>query len=675
MKSSNSINKDIIDKEISIKHDDETDLMQALLKDYELVWNRIEGISTRIIQVVGVGFAFISLVIGYVLDKPPIPIIFWFVPMLFLPLFAYIVYCIYITTASLWNARFLSQRINCLLKEKAFIRHVSDLPEAQFFSTKRGSLKFRLLYLIIFIASGSLFSIMLVTSFITIYTKLSHLQGTIFVLFYGLVVIILSVSCFGFLQDLPDAFQAFLKEHPDGEKIPIISISNSSGGKQNTTKGKKPPTKFQKVIAHILPRQWDFLAKGFFFIFGLGTAFVIAGSIPKDVIWGLSYNRLQLINSLFSTNTVSISSHGYVPPFWAICTLGLVYFFVEEFLLQQAKLIWDDIRDISRDEDLIHNKERAITTKLLSIPSAIWQMLGRLLLAFILGYFLGGMALVSVFLLICLHQIVYVLWAKPRGKEHPIALLCILSFNVSLRFLAGVTSIIGFNWFFIPNPLQPIILLLGIFYCYSFGVLAAFWKMEAEDCKKNKPLGPRPQSLYYLNRGIYYQHIGLLVALVLSSALFFFNSKNIVVTGIVIAVLIITTLFVLYYVIVYYYQKNTKIPLIIIVIKNLSPILLISSYCTFIDALVTKDQSTLFLSNCFLITYYLLLYEGMTYLEYSFENIKKRLPQIKLCWYTYLFKPNKNLGFKQLIIITFSDTDLSKLGIDETELKIKALDS
>lgn len=616
------------DKEIVIEHDDRTDLIQALLKNYELVWNRIEGSSNRIVQVVGVGFAFLGLLTTYVLSQPLTPIVFWILPSLFLPLFAYIVYNIYITTASLWNARFLSQRINFLLGEKAFIRHLSDLPEAKFFSTKRGSIKFRLIYLTVFIAVGFLFSIMLIYSFLSIYIKGNHLQGMLFALFYGLIVITLLVSCFGFLFDLPNDFDKVLNQYPNGEPIPVSASTNM---KQSS---KPPILNFRKVIASILPRQWDFIAKGYFFIFGLGAALIIIG-IPKDVIAGLPYNHLQLINALFGTKSnVSISWNTIAKiPLWTECVLGLTYFFVEEVLLQQAKFIWDDIRDVQRDRNLLHNNTRAIAAGLLSKQVAIWQMFIRLFLALILGYFLGGIPLLAVFLLIALHQVVYVLWAKPRGGKHPVIILFVLSLNVSLRFISGVVAVVGFS---LSNIFIPIILLFAIFYFYSFGGLAAFWKMEAKDCEEKKEKYPRLQSEYYLTQGVYYQHTGLLIALLLSNALFFSlftNFGNVAIFTVIEAIILI-----LFFV---YYGKVVKAHPIAKVIKSLlSLTLLLLNYFAFLIAFIVVNKSFLLLSNLLLIANYLLLYEGMTYEEYIFENIKKKLPEIKKSLYNFLFDPN-----------------------------------
>lgn len=350
-----------IDKDISIKHDNETDLMQALIKIYELVLNRVDATFNRILQVVSIVFTALGLVVGYITNYSQPPVVSWILPAIFLPFFAYIIYCIYVAIVSLWNARIIARRINFILKESIVIRHEKDFPEAQYFSTRKGNLKFNALYAVIFFLSVCLFLVMLLTSFISIYNKANHLQGLLFLLFYGSILVVLIVSCSGFLLDLPEAFQKnVLDKYPNGEAISLKVNGNTNSSRSI----------YKAVMAVLLPREWDFVAKCFFFIFGLDTALILIG-IPNDTIMGLPYSHLQLINALFGTNYWNNIS---VVPNWAIIALCLTYFFVEEVLLQQSKYIWDDIRGKDDDKKLGHNQDRAITSGLLPISGAIRQM-------------------------------------------------------------------------------------------------------------------------------------------------------------------------------------------------------------------------------------------------------------------------------------------------------------
>jgi 4-hydroxybenzoate polyprenyltransferase len=254
------------------------------------------------------------------------------------------------------------------------------------------------------------------------------------------------------------------------------------------------------IFKWVLPRPADVLAKMWFFAYGMLAALVIGGELPGD--------QVSLINVLFRPSTSWQSND---VPIWAIAALLLVYLILEELLVQQAKLIWDDIRDRERDRKLLHNKERAIARGDLSLQHAIWNMIVRLGVVALFVVWQGRGDLLLVFGLILLHQAVYLFWAKPRGSRHPLRMLLWLSFNNSLRFLAGIVAITGFQ------ALLPFILMFIVFYFCSVGGLAAQWKMEAEYAGKDI----RPQSKYFFMKGEFWQHVGLVNAVLVTCFLFF----------------------------------------------------------------------------------------------------------------------------------------------------------
>jgi len=144
--------------------------------------------------------------------------------------------------------------------------------------------------------------------------------------------------------------------------------------------------------------------------------------------------------------------------------LGIIYFFAEEFLLQQAKLLWDDIRDIEQDKKRIYNKDRYYVQGFFSKRTAILHVFLRWTFSLALGYLIGGVSLLILFLLISLHQILYELWGKPRGDKLPKGLLIFISFSTVFRFVAGILAIEGSYWSY-----TPFLLLIVVFYFYSFG--------------------------------------------------------------------------------------------------------------------------------------------------------------------------------------------------------------
>src|SRR5260370_10938660 len=293
--------------------------------------------------------------------------------------------------------------------------------------------------------------IVVTVSALSVIFNMSHIQGTLFSLFYGFLVATLCFSSFGLIYELPRFYSIFLNQLLSTGHISNDFRSNLFAFKSNVS----------GFLYLIIPRMLDLITKSLFFVFGYMTAIIVVG---------LPASKLSLINYLFrsSTDWKSVSS----VPVWVYFALGTIYFVVEEIFLQQAKLLWDDIRDIERDKILLQNSKRPIASGRLSVTSAIWQMYVRWSLAFLLSYLLGGLALLLVFFLITLHQAIYVLWAKPRSSKHPLMVLFTLSFNVSLRFLAGVVSIAGAQW-----SLTPFVLLFVLCYFYPVGVMALLWKL------------------------------------------------------------------------------------------------------------------------------------------------------------------------------------------------------
>ena len=135
------------------------------------------------------------------------------------------------------------------------------------------------------------------------------------------------------------------------------------------------------------------------------------------------------------------------------------------------------------------------------------QVFARWIVAFVLAYLLGGRALALVFGLILIHQAIYSLIGKRNGAWMPVPLLFLIAPNIALRMLAGMVLVVGSHW--TPAPLTFLLLL---FYLNSFGVMSAYWKMKLQHYRNsNKPMH-RLQSLYFLQHGERWQHVGLIAA-------------------------------------------------------------------------------------------------------------------------------------------------------------------
>lgn len=215
-------------------------------------------------------------------------------------------------------------------------------------------------------------------------------------------------------------------------------------------------------------------------------------------------------------------------------------------------------------------------------------------------------------------------------------------------------AIIGFRLLLLPLfTVLNILIFIFIFWFYSFGGLSAFWKMEAKNYfkdvgDKNKPeekkkLGeytfdladptrpPRPQSDYFKEHGKIYQHIGLSMALLVSSLLFLFCFKSIVIASLIPVATIIFLLFYNKEILSDKFKKLQKPPKLVI---------LLVAYTTFIMSWFVESKWLLSLSNFMLVLNYLILYRGMTYKEYVdmkkiLDKFSKKLKNLK----EFLFYP------------------------------------
>lgn len=252
------------------------------------------------------------------------------------------------------------------------------------------------------------------------------------------------------------------------------------------------------VLAHVAPRPLDFMAKGPKFWYGFLVGLVVVGLAPE---------RVALSNWLFGGGREAWAA-GERVPLWAVLLLGLLFFMAEELLLQQAKLLWDDVRDYERDRGISWYRDRALAGGFLSLRGAVFNLVLRICAAFVLALVLGGSALLILFIGILLHQALYAVWAKPRAAEHPLLLLVILSLSWPLRVLAGVIAVAGGRWL-----VTPVILVLLVFYFYSFAVMAAQWKMESEHGRKGGAVLERLQHGYFLDKGLFWQRYGFSCAI------------------------------------------------------------------------------------------------------------------------------------------------------------------
>lgn len=196
-----------------------------------------------------------------------------------------------------------------------------------------------------------------------------------------------------------------------------------------------------RALAFVLPRPLGLRHKGYFFWCGFVIAFPIYGAVQPAL-------TSQIIGDALIR--------------------GLIYFFVLEILLQQAKFLWNDVRDHTRDRDAGINKERFQAGLFASTQGAILHVFIRWGTALVLGALLSPSFLI-VLIAISLHQILYELVFKPLSGSHPIFYFVFLCFNLPLRVLGGYVCFFDLSTI---AGLPMLVIVLFVFYLLSWSSLS-----------------------------------------------------------------------------------------------------------------------------------------------------------------------------------------------------------
>ena len=499
-----------------------------------------------------------------------------------------------------------------------------------FFSVRHGNAGFRILMGALISLCFGLYLLVNILSTFFVYNE-NHLAGFIISILLFLATFILIYSFSSVIIDLPKHYDQIYQEVLRTGELQKVASQNDNGVEPFQTG-------LKSLYGILIPRN-NLIEKGVFFWYGFIGALAITG---------IQQSQVDLINSFFSQGKdYTIKT----VPAWSIFALGLVYFFIEELLLQQAKYLWNDIRDKVRDSKSPDHQDRGYTQGLLSNRSAIRHVVLRWTLGLVLGYMLGGWQMFALFIFISLHQAVYVLWGKPRGDKHPIILLMIISFNIAPQFIAGAMAVSGISWVDIST-----LILLVILYFFSFGFMAAYWKMDAVHIETMKNKGSdildRPQSPFFRKNGNAYQHYGFLIAIISSllllcrslladqirylisldiwlgsiiSGFSHIDLKNVPLLGIlslIIIILIITTIL--------FKLLGLSASHISPIVIKIKIFMMAVSYLVFFLGLVftvlEKNPLVYFVAILFMNIGAIFMYEGMQWDEFTGKEMKRQIP-------------------------------------------------
>lgn len=597
----------------------------------------IESIYSQMNQTMAIAASALGVVIGVVTSsKLANPVLLWAAPAVIL-----IIYGFVLVLSSRWSAHFFQIRIICdklveLTGESPIVLYNhEESVVSRFHSLKSGNPKYRAMVNMLFVMLVVFFLYLLVYSFQIIYST-NHLSGFLFIVVY---IIITSIYIMGFssiLYDLPDLFSKVMDQvKSDPTKLPKIRSLVKSG---------------INPAQILIPRPFDFITKTWLFVIGMTAMLWENGPVFNPKIW-----------KLFITQSTTS------PPLWTAIAFAFCWYGIQEGIVQQAKYIWNDIRDRRVDQYFDVKRRRAIASGVISLRGAIVQLfvrwLGGLLLGALLDY-----RLFWLLLTISIVHILYELWAKPNGATRPVPALILVALGSPLRVLGGALSVSD-GYLNLRG-----ILLITTFFFFGIGCIANFWKIEAEHRKTQKSsISPRPQSEYFHKKGLLWQHFGFsgtfVCAMILSidsllcfryhlclnSALgllfkqFHLNIPSGLEAGIGILIVAMGT-FVITWLI---WKPLTKVlgcfsnrSLIIKVIVLIATIFPFMYYARF-------NRNTIYISIILALSVVAFTsYEHMDYNQYMFVYLRKNWRVIKNLWFIYLFDANSGISFLRLLRMT-----------------------
>ena len=169
--------------------------------------------------------------------------------------------------------------------------------------------------------------------------------------------------------------------------------------------------------------------------------------------------------------------------------------------MQQAKYMWNDIRDYERDQDIPANRARFVTRRESGERQISLLCAGRWVAGLLLAAFLAP-GLLAVVLAISLLQIIYEFWVKPRADQYPIAPLLIVAAGTVFKCM-GPALALGWGpedrrWWFYGLALFGTGLVYG----------STLWRLEADHFAQRGQRFPRGQSRYFHERGLDWLRVG-----------------------------------------------------------------------------------------------------------------------------------------------------------------------
>lgn len=448
--------------------------LSTIEKEIERVDKRITESVSNFIQLIVVSITVVSILLGYLNWIPSsaststtlstqLPIGF----LLFIPLPIQILFMLILRAAYQWQEQLYI--IRSLYQEIKNFSEYTDMPlyldresfTSRFMSMRSGHITARAVWYGIFILPISLYAIMLGYTFIEIYSQ-NHFLGVLYWCIYGFTSLWLLLGLIGLVYSFPNYSNQYREERAEIQGADALN---------RLVKSSK--IRFGKII---LPRQRSLMGKGFFYF---STGVLISS------LYGYLIPRPDLHRAMFSPYTSSslyLGAAAYIT-FW---------FFIQEILIQQAKYLWNDIRDRKYDSSLPANDDRIGTKSNYKLLK--YHFLIRLLLGFVLAYILSEQLFLLSLFIICL-QVIYEFFGKTVSNRYPVITLFIVAPGSAIRLLSGFLAA---GWL-LSNP--NLILYFSLVFIIGIIYVIGYWKAEAEFLQDENKEFHRGQSAYFLKRG------------------------------------------------------------------------------------------------------------------------------------------------------------------------------
>ncbi len=613
--------------EIVVRDHPDDDYLKGLFLEYQVLVNRIENFDNRILQFTGGGLTVLATLFAFVVTEGKTkvePLVLFFSPIFFYVFYWYLFNLFYHLMQSVGQATYVTSIVNEIMGKETFIAFNNKLLISRITNPKDGSVKFRILFGILIASLILVLFLYVLYCFSIIFTK-SNFLGSIFLLKEFITFAITYYIFIGIYSDTQSISREFIDNLNSKAKISKHLAREEVFG--NLSK------ELKKIFFIIFPRPKDIIFKGSFFWYGF---FISAASVNPSYSFLSVINFFQISNLDFSGQKINLDSF-YIEPI-TLFFVGIVYFVFEECILQQAKLLWDDIRDSFIDKNLPNNQFRAIQMEFLSEKTAINHVIIRLIMSFTFCIVIKNYTLLIVFLLIIFHQAIYVFFVKHLPKEHSIFKLLFVSLNTPLRFLTGLAA---FN----ENILTLNFAIVSLILCWfiSMASMSKFYSLESIELTiKNKKLRIHGDYFKKIEANFFSKYILNIAPIVLFTIFYLNNPSNLN----RIVLFLILQAFAIYVILLNLVKiKNPDKPLLFDIPKL---VVLIMYYIFYFSSLLLlyisyhsyySDIVQLFFPLCFY--FHLTLFDDIKFKEFAMTNLSRDIEKTIILTRDFLFFPDK----------------------------------